>query len=167
MLNFRNIPKGGAKRGGRSLWMLMNIGSQLQKWKKFTISALEVWIRKGVQKGGHHSRMLVPIIYTMIRCSDACFRGQICIFWYSHYVNSSIIICPPFASPFSSFHFLKNLQPQIFPESKINFVRPLDPNIKGFEFKKFNFCKKMAKRGIKYDFIVKENHRFCLTITSN
>ena len=85
-----------------------------------------------------------------------------------------IILCklkhnylPPLCPPFSSFHFLKNLQPQIFPESKINFVRPLDPNIKGFEFKKFNFCKKMAKRGIKYDFIVKENHRFCLTITSN
>ena len=115
-------------------WMLMNIGSQLQKWEKFTISALEVWIRKGVQKGGHHFRMLVPTICTMIRSSGGCFRGQICIFLSSHCVNSNIIGCPPFALPFSSFHFLKNSQPQIFPESKIKFVWPLDRNIKGCEF---------------------------------
>ena len=133
-LELSKYTKRGGKKGGRSLWMLMNIGSQLQKWEKFTISALEVWIRKGVQKGGHHFRMLVPTICTMIRSSGGCFRGQICIFWSSHCVNSNIIGCPPFAPPFSSFHFLKNLQPQIFPESKIKFVRPLDRNIKGCEF---------------------------------
>ena len=122
------------KKGGQKSLDAHEHRIPASKMEKITISALEVWIRKGVQKGGHHSRMLVPIIYTMIRGSGGCFRSQICIFWSSHCVNSNIIGCTPFAPPFSSFHFLKNLQPQICPESKIKFVRPLDRNIKGCEF---------------------------------
>ena len=111
--------------------------------------------------------MLVPIIYTMIGGSDAFKCGQICIFLHNHCVSSDIAARPTFAPPFSSFHFLKNLQPQIFPESKIKFVRLLGLEIQQFELQKFIFCKKMVNRGHKWDLIVKENHRFCLTITSN
>ena len=128
-----------------------NIFASIFFWKSFDVNEMRrmkkfqvrIWHqnlsvggpnKKGMQKGGHHFRMLVPTICTMIRSSGGCFRGQICIFWSSHCVNSNIIGCPPFAPPFSSFHFLKNLQPQIFPESKIKFVRPLDRNIKGCEF---------------------------------
>ena len=120
-----------------------------------------------MQKGGQHSSMLVPIIYTMIGGSDAFKCGQICIFLHNHCVSSDIAARPPFAPPFSSFHFLKNIWSQIFPESKIKFVRLLDQDIQRFELQKFIFCKKMAKRGQKWDLIVKENHRFCLTINSN
>ena len=77
--------------------------------------------------------MLVPIIYTMIGGSDAIKCGQICIFLHNHCVSSDIAARPPFAPPFSSFHFLKSIRPQIFPESKIKLVRPLDPNIQRFE----------------------------------
>ena len=77
--------------------------------------------------------MLVPIIYTMIGGSDAFKCGQICIFLHNHCVSSDIAARPPFAPPFSSFHFLKSIRPQIFPESKIKLVRPLDPNIQRFE----------------------------------
>ena len=125
------------------------------------------WHKKGMQKGGHHFRMLVPIIYTMIRGSDGCFRGQICIFWHSHCVSSHIATRPPFAPPFSSFRFMKNIRCQIFPESKMKFVRLLGQDIQRFELQKLIFCEKMADKCQKWDLIVKENHRFCLTINSN
>ena len=122
---------------------------------------------KGVQKGRQHSSMLVPIIYIMIGGSDTFKCGQIWIFLHNYCVSSDTVARPPFAPPFSNFHFLKNIQSQILPESKIKFVRLLGQDIQRFELQKFIFCKKMAKRGQKWDLIVKENHRFCLTINLN
>ena len=47
---------------------------------------------------------------------------------------------------------------QIFPESKIKFVRLLAQDIQHFEFQKLIFCEKMENRCQKWDLIVKENH---------
>ena len=120
--------------------------------KKITIVTLGVWIWKGVQKGGQHSSMFVPTIYTMMRGSDALNWGQICIFWHSHCVSSHIATRPPFAPPFSSFRFMKNIRCQIFPESKIKFVRLLGQDIQRFELQKLIFSARKwqtdAKNGI-------------------
>ena len=71
--------RGGQKGGQKSLDAHEHRipASKMEKIHDFCSGGLNT---KGGAKGGHHSRMLVPIIYTMIRCSDACFGGQICIF---------------------------------------------------------------------------------------
>ena len=149
VLDFPKIQKGGAKRGGSTLWAPMNIGSDLQKVENFEFSTLEVckWIKggarrgheKGGQKGWQPFRMLVPTKYTIIWDSDESFRGHFCIFWHNHYGISDIAICPPFAPLFSKFLFLKKRELHILPESKINFIRRLVPKIRYFKVKNVVF----------------------------
>ena len=109
LLDFSKIRKGGAKRGGSTLWVLMNIESDLKKAGNFEFFTLEVcrWKggqkggrEKGVQKGGQRFRTLVPTKYIIIWSSDESFRGHISIFWKNHYGTSNIATCPPFAPPF-------------------------------------------------------------------
>ena len=132
ILDFSNMKKGGAKRGGSVLLAPMNKRSDHKKGENSVISTLgsRIWKgghrgvhKKGVRKGEQCSRILVLIIYNMLRSSEANFWGEIRIFSYSHQTISNIRSCTPFASPFLKFSFFKHILPQVLPESKIKFIR--------------------------------------------
>ena len=142
-LNFSNI-----KKGGRGLWVPPNHEDMLKKRENFIFFMLGMCKWKGVQKGGHekggqkgghHSRTLVQTIHIIIRTSDRRFLNEKSDFlrnrWSSQYLGG----CPPFAPPFFKFSILKNFESQILPESKINFISHLVPNIQSYKVKKPHF----------------------------
>ena len=100
LLDFTNMPKGGAKRGGSALWGPVNEGSFLQNGDFFIFSILGVCIWKGGQKGGQHSWPSVLTQYIIIRSWERHFWGKILNFWHNCYFKSDVDICPPFAPPF-------------------------------------------------------------------
>ena len=115
--NFSNIKKGGAKRGGRALWVPPNHDDMFKKVENFTFFMLETCRWKGVQKGGHekwggrrghHSRTLVPTIHSIIRASDKRFLGKKSDFLHNCRSVSYAGTCPPLCPPFfQNFNFQK------------------------------------------------------------
>jgi len=101
--------------------------------------------KKGGRKGGHRSRILVPMKDIKLRSCTSNFWGKIHIFSYSHMVISIAHTCPPFAPPFLKFLFLKNMISQDSPESKINFIRWFLTQMWYLKLKKLNFYIKSQK----------------------
>ena len=73
---------------------------------------------KGVQKGGHHSRTLVPTIHIIIRTSDRLFLNEKSDFLHNHWSSQYLGGCPPFAPLFSNFRFWKILNLKFYQNQK-------------------------------------------------
>ena len=71
---------------------------------------------------------------------------------------------PPLYIPFYENLVSQNIQSQFSPESKINSIRPLVPEILHSEVKKCHFWLKFTKRGRKIRSQSVENQRFFYTL---